>query len=183
MNFWRRKKDEDKPKLPAVQTAARDTVQAYPVQLYNYELFERVRRTVPIVDAAISKLIRLIGSFTVECADRSAQAGLDAFLQEVPVGLTGQGIYSFIDSYLDSLLVYGNAVGEIVLDRRGQRVEGLWNGRITDVGVRAGDTPMERQYVLRTPEGETVLPHPEVSTAYTAYVLQCLAEISEELGK
>lgn len=28
---------------------------------------------------------------------------------------------------------------------------------------------------------DAVLPHPEVSTAYTAYVLQCLAEISEEL--
>ena len=29
----------------------------------------------------------------------------------------------------------------------------------------------------------TVLPHPEVSTAYTAYVLRCLAEIAEELRK
>lgn len=161
MNFWRRKKDEDKPKLPAVQTAARDTVQAYPVQLYNYELFERVRRTVPIVDAAISKLIRLIGSFSVECGDRSAQAGLDAFLREVPVGLTGQGIYSFIDSYLDSLLVYGNAVGEIVTDRRGTKIAGLYNGKVTDVGVRPGRSPMERVYVLRTNDGEVTLPHPE----------------------
>ena len=29
---------------------------------------------------------------------------------------------------------------------------------------------------------DMVLPHPEVSTAYTAYVLRCMAEISEELG-
>ena len=28
-----------------------------------------------------------------------------------------------------------------------------------------------------------VLPHPEVSTAYTAYVLRCLAEIAEELSR
>ena len=30
---------------------------------------------------------------------------------------------------------------------------------------------------------DMVLPHPEVSTAYTAYVLRCLAEIAEELRK
>ena len=30
---------------------------------------------------------------------------------------------------------------------------------------------------------DMVLPHPEVSTAYTAYVLQCMAEISAELGR
>lgn len=160
MKFWKRRQKEV---LPAVQTAGQGAVcrQEYPAALYSYELFERVRRTVPLVDAAISKLVRLIGSFRVECEDASAQAGLDRFLREVPVGLTGQSVYSFIDSYFDSLLVYGNAVGEIVLDRRGSRVEGLWNGKITDVGVRPGEHPMERQYVLRTDSGEEVLPHPE----------------------
>ena len=153
----------EKKRLPEVQTVPRGELcrQEYPAALHSYELFERVRRTVPLVDAAISKLVRLIGSFRVECADASMQDALDTFLREVPVGLTGQSVYSFIDSYLDSLLVYGNAVGEIVLDRSGRRVEGLWNGRITDVGVRPGDTPMERQYVLRTGEGEVCLPHPE----------------------
>lgn len=156
-------KKREKPPLPAVQTVPRGQLvrQEYPVALYSYELFERVRRAVPLVDAAISKLVRLIGSFTVECADSAYQERLDRFLKEVPVGLTGQSVYSFIDSYLDSLLVYGNAVGEIVLDRKGSRVAGLWNGKITDVGVRPGDHPMQRQYVLRTEQGEVLLPHPE----------------------
>lgn len=161
MRFWR-KKEKTAP-LPAVQTAERGGFcrQEYPVELYSYELFERVRRTVPLVDAAISKLVRLIGSFRIECGDDAMQEVLEQFLREVPVGLTGQSVYSFIDSYFDSLLVYGNAVGEIVLDRQGRRIEGLWNGKITNVGVRPGNTPMERVYVLRTPEGEVVLPHPE----------------------
>ena len=156
-------KKREKPAFPAVQTAVRgaESRQAYPVALYSYELFERVRRAVPLVDAAISKLVRLIGSFSVECADPAFQESLDRFLREVPVGLTGQSVYSFIDSYLDSLLVYGNAVGEIVLDKKGSRVAGLWNGKVTDVGVRPGADPMQRQYVLRTQDGEIVLPHPE----------------------
>ncbi len=158
-----KKKEQNPQKLPIVQTAVRSAAKPaeYPMALYSYELFEKLRRTVPLVDAAISKLVRLIGSFRVECADESQQAALDRFLREVPVGLTGQSVYSFVDSYFDSLLVYGNAVGEIVLDKSGSRVEGLWNGRITDVGVRPGAEPMQREYVLRTNDGDVVLPYPE----------------------
>ena len=160
MNPFKRR---GKPKLPAVQTASRGQLahQEFPVALYSYELFEHVRRVVPLVDAAISKLVRLIGSFTVECGDTAFQDRLDRFLRTVPVGLTGQSVYSFMDSYLDSLLVYGNAVGEIVHDKKGSRIAGLWNGKVTDVGVRAGNSPMQRQYVLRTADGEVLLPHPE----------------------
>ena len=156
-----RKKTETPPAV--VQTAAqgRLAVSDYPVQLYAYELFEKVRRTVPLVDAAISKLVRLIGSFHVECTDPHMQVQLDRFLREVPVGLTGQSVYSFVDSYFDSLLVYGNAVGEIVLDTKGTYVAGLWNGRVTDVAVKAGASPLERQYVLRKGDTEQLLPHPE----------------------
>ncbi len=159
MQLKRRKKQPLQASVIQTQgcTGGRD----FPVQLYAYELFEKVRRTVPLVDAAISKLVRLIGSFHVECADARMQQQLDRFLREVPVGLTGQSIYSFMDSYLDSLLVYGNAVGEIVLDREGQYVAGLWNGRVTDVGVRAGASLMERQYVLRKGDEEVLLPYPE----------------------
>ena len=157
MKFGRKK---ERP-MQLVQTAGRTAAAEFPVQLYTFALFDKVRRTVPIVDAAISKLVRLIGSFQVECADASQQKALDAFLWEVPVGLTGQSVYRFIDSYLDSLLVYGNAVGEIVLDSKGRQILGLWNGKVSEIGVRAGNAPMERQYVLRTPDGETVLPHPE----------------------
>lgn len=158
MRFWR--KQEKKPELPAVQTAvsgqgSRD----FPVQLYAYELFEKIRRSVPLVDAAVSKLVRLVGSFRLECSDPSMQGALDAFMRDVPVGLTGRSVYSFVDSYFDSLLVYGNAVGEVVASDG--RIAGLWNGRITDVGVRQGSSPLERQYVLRTDHGEEVLPHPE----------------------
>ncbi len=154
-------KKKEKLPLPQVQTAAREQLCETPVQLYSYALFDKVRRTVPIVDAALSKLVRLIGSFTVKCGDAAQQAGLDHFLQEVPVGLTGQSIYSFIDCYLDSLLVCGNAVGEIVPGKGNRCIAGLWNGNAADIIVRPGAAPLERQYLLRTPDGEQLLPHPE----------------------
>lgn len=145
-----------------VCTAGRSpAVQEIPAGIYAYDLFDKVRRSVPLVDAAISKMIRLIGSFHVECSDASMQQALDAFLRDVPVGLTGTSVYSFIDSYLDSLLVCGNAVGEIVLDREGQYVAGLWNGRVKEIAVKAGDSPMHRLYYLRKGDAEILLPHPE----------------------
>ena len=102
-------KKREKPAFPAVQTAVRgaESRQAYPVALYSYELFERVRRAVPLVDAAISKLVRLIGSFTVECADSAFQKSLDRFLREVPVAYRDrpQGSVSKLNTFSDGISV------------------------------------------------------------------------------
>lgn len=157
MNF--RKKQPST--LPAVQTAGARKPDDFPVQLYAYDLFEKVRRTVPIIDAALSKIIRLIGTFEIECTDPGQQKYLDDFLKNVPVGLSGQSVSRFIDCYLDSLLVYGNAVGEIVLDKKNHYIAGLWNGNAADIAVRAGSSPMERQYILHTTDGDRILPYPE----------------------
>lgn len=158
-NFKNLKKH--KPVLSAVQTVGTRKPEDFPVQLYAYDLFEKIRRTVPIIDASISKMIRLTGSFEIQCSDARQQKNLDNFLKYVPVGLTGQSIYSFLDCYLDSLLVCGNAVGEIVLDKNCSHIAGLWNGNVADIIVKAGSSPMERKYLLKTSNGEIVLKHPE----------------------
>ncbi|MDE6004968.1 MAG: serine/threonine protein phosphatase [Oscillospiraceae bacterium] len=152
---------KQKPVFPTVQTIGTRKPQDFPVQLYAYDLFEKIRRTVPIIDASISKIIRLTGSFQIECNDSKQQKNLDDFLKNVPVGLTGQSIYSFLDCYLDSLLVYGNAVGEIVLDKNYSHIAGLWNGNVADISVKAGNSPMQRNYFIRTNNGEILLKYPE----------------------
>ena len=165
--FLFRSEKKQMPQLPAVQTIGIRKPDDFPVQLYAYDLFEKVRRTVPIIDAAISKIIRLTGSFQIQCSDPRQQKLLDQFLRDVPVGLTGQSIYAFMDSYLDSLLVFGNAVGEIVFDRECMEIAGLWNGNAADISVRPGASPMERQYFLRTESGERKsVPPAAVSMAY-----------------
>ena len=86
------------------------------VQPCEKELYDRLRYAVPIIDAAIMKIIRLTGGFHVKCSDEDCQQELDSFLESVPVGLTGRSIGCFADNFLDSLLTYGSAAGEIVHD-------------------------------------------------------------------
>ena len=77
-------------------------------------LYEQLRARVPIIDSAIGKLRRLIGSFTVECEDPDTTRALEKFLRRVPVNAAETGIEAFIGNHFEQLLTYGNAVGEIV---------------------------------------------------------------------
>jgi len=78
------------------------------------ESYRRIRELVPIVDAAVRKLIRLTGGFAVECADPAAERELNRFLRTVDTGWGQRGLQSFLDCYLDSMLTCGMAVGEIM---------------------------------------------------------------------
>lgn len=124
-------------------------------------VYRAVREAVPVIDAAVVKLIRLTGGFSVECPDRLAEAELREFLRTVPVGRGQQGLESFLDSYLDSMLTCGRAVGEIVT--RGDRdIAAVLCGNVEDVQVREGDSPLD--FVLCTCETGTPepLPHQEL---------------------
>ena len=90
-----------------------------PLSQGEMELYRSIREAVPIVDAALRKLVRLAGGVKVSCRESAAQEGLDWFLQHVNTGRGQRGIQSFLDGYLDSMLTFGRAVGEIVPDRRG----------------------------------------------------------------
>lgn len=79
------------------------------------ELYKSLREAVPIIDAAIFKLIRLIGEFEVKCGDKTAERCLKSFLQNVNVDGERQGIGAFLGTFFEQLLTYGTAVGEMVL--------------------------------------------------------------------
>ena len=98
------------------------------VEPFEKALYDRLRFAVPVIDAALTKIIRLTGGFRVVCDDEDIQAELDSFLENVPVGLTGRSIGCFADNFLDSMLTYGSAVGEIAVDSVNQRIAGLWRG-------------------------------------------------------
>lgn len=132
------------------------------VQPFEKELYDRLRYAVPIIDAAIMKIIRLTGGFRVICSDEGYQQELDSFLDNVPVGLTGCSIGSFADNFLDSLLTYGSAVGEIVTDNEQRRIAGLWNGDISRIRLSAGADPFSRSYSVIAPDGSSrKIAHPE----------------------
>ncbi len=117
-------------------------------------LYDNLRYAVPVIDAAISKIIRLTGGFRVLCEDQRFQQELDSFVSGVPVGISGQSLHSFINGYLDSLLTYGNAVGEILVDRETMQVCGLANGDVSRIEIKAGDEPYHREYFYVKDSGE-----------------------------
>ena len=60
-------------------------------------LYRAIREAVPVVDAAICKLVRLCGGLTVACRDGRAQDDLNRFLRTVSVGRGQRGIQAFLD--------------------------------------------------------------------------------------
>ena len=114
-----------------------------PLSQGEMELYRSIREAVPIVDAALRKLVRLAGGVKVSCRESAAQEGLDWFLQHVNTGRGQRGIQSFLDGYLDSMLTFGQAVGEIVPDRRGREIAAVLCGNPADVEIREGESPLE----------------------------------------
>ncbi len=111
----------------AVQTREKDLYNAVPY-VECRGLYKTLKECVPIISAAIHKICRLIGTFEVNCKDKEE---LEYFLKTVKVGALGQGIGCFVNSYLDDLLTYGTAVGEIVL--RNSVPYALYNASLDDI--------------------------------------------------
>ena len=105
------------------------------------QVYRQLREAIPVLDAAVGKLVRLSGGFSVECKDPKAQRKLEAFLENVPCGRGQVGINSFLAGYLDSLLVYGRSIGEIVTADGAVRAV-CW-GDVTQLQILEGDSPLE----------------------------------------
>ena len=95
------------------------------------------------MDACIYKIIRLCGGVTARCDTPEAERGLRDFLEQVPVGRGQRGVNAFLDQYLDSMLVFGQGVGEIVTTRDRREIAALLCHRPEDVEIREGASPLE----------------------------------------
>ncbi len=117
------------------------------------KIYRQLREAIPVLDAAIGKLVRLSGGFSVRCHSPLAQRRLEEFLTFVPCGRGQVGIDSFLGGYVDSLLTLGRAVGEIVVS--GGHVRGVCWGDVTKLEVLEGDDPMN--VVLYGPDSAGVM--------------------------
>lgn len=126
----------------------------------EYQLYDALRFAVPVVDAAIHKIVRLTGGFRLEADQEAAQEVLDSFACHVPVNASGVSLQMFADQMLDSLLTYGNAVGELLSDENG-RPAALLTAHPSVLRLDAGKNGQSR-YLLSEPDGRTVpLKYPE----------------------
>ena len=105
------------------------------------QVYRQLREAIPVLDAAVGKLVRLSGGFGVKCKSGESQKKLEAFLRSVPCGRGQMGIDSFLAGFVDSLLVYGRSVGEMVIDR-GHLKAVCW-GDVTQLQVVEGDNPLD----------------------------------------
>ncbi len=147
MSIFKRKKKE----VPGfVQTSQGRNLYGFSGSVSGYSasvscqrrLYRSLRDAVPIIDAAVNKIVRLAGGFRAVCEDEKAQVCLDDFLKNVRVNSISNGAESFISSYLDQLLTYGTAVGEIVPDGNGG-IAALYNSSLDDVELECGDGPLD----------------------------------------
>ncbi len=153
----------DSPELVQAQRfSGSDFVLPSSVEPFEKELYDRLRFAVPIIDAALTKIVRLTGGYRVICSDQRFQPELDSFMENIPVGLTGKSIGNFTDNFLDSLLTYGSAAGEIVVDSSTRRIAGLYNGDVSVLNVSAGVDLLTRKYSVRCENGQLIpVAHPE----------------------
>ena len=105
------------------------------------QMYRQLREAIPVLDAAVCKMVRLCGGFRAVCREEQAQRKLNDFLRTVPCGRGQLGIESFLSGYLDSLLTYGRAVGEMVVS--GGKLRAVCWGDVTALEVQEGDSPLD----------------------------------------
>lgn len=181
--FWKSRKDtsQDKGSGCVVQTAVSEykthpfsLLDCYsPLRKGEMELYSALREAVPIVDAAISKTVRLLGSFKIECRESRWQEAMDVFCKTVKVNGTSMGLDTFIAMYFDQLLTYGTAVGEMVLDAEGN-IEYLYNASLKDVEIKKGESPLEAVICAGSGCSKEPVKHPE---------LICMTSLNPEPGE
>ena len=107
------------------------------------ELFRSLRESVPVIDAAIYKAVRLIGGFKIQTTDKRFDTVMEDFLKNVPADSGQISLQGFIDMYFDRLLTYGTAVAEMVTDEEG-RVVYLYNAPQNSVALKRNKTDFRK---------------------------------------
>ena len=135
----------------SVQTQG-DCAPMLPLAAGERGLYRALREQVPIIDAAIFKLVRLVGGFQAICPDKRVQSALDRFLQSVPVNGMNCGVDSFLSTYFEQLLTFGNAVGEIVVANG--EICALYNASLEDLEIRMVSPLESSVFVIRNTGAE-----------------------------
>ncbi len=131
------------------------------------ELYRQLRRLLPLVDAAIRRLTRLVGYVRIE-APAPLQADLDRFLRHVPVNGLQRGFDSFLVNHVGQMLQYGFAAGRIVPDKAQRDIAGLVNLDSREVHVIDDDPPLKRGVGHRPPGAFEVARIPDALALFSA---------------
>lgn len=129
------------------------------------ELYSALRESVPIIDAAIGKIVRLTGSFSIVTRDIRAQEIADDLIKNVSVNSADIGMKGFVSAFLDSLLTYGEAVGEMIPSPDGSRIASLYNASLDDVELTFGENPPDLIVCRKDHSGSTPVKYQQLVIA------------------
>ena len=116
-------------------------------------LYKTLKNTVPVISAAIYKIIRLMGRFQIQTGSENLDRDINRFLKNIRVNACETGIESFLSCYLEQMLVYGTTVGEIVLDRKHKNISALYNASLDDVQIISDGNPLDIKICTQNSDG------------------------------
>ncbi|MDR1927737.1 MAG: serine/threonine protein phosphatase [Oscillospiraceae bacterium] len=123
------------------------------------QLYTTLRGAVPIIDAAIFRLVRLLGGFALECDSVRAQRRLRSFMENVPVGGNQWGLSAFVSGYFEQLLTLGTALGELILREDGAPAA-LWNASPEGVALRRAKNGVDVEICIGEADRLRPVPYP-----------------------
>ena len=136
--FDKRKKKSESPtdNATAVQTSVNSSHPYYSLTSYmpmgaESRVYAQLRNAVPILDAAINKIVRLTEGFTFETGDDSLNESMNSYFENINVGGNQRGLSAFISNYLNQLLTFGTAIGEMVVNEQG--LYALYNSSLESI--------------------------------------------------
>ncbi|MDR2817392.1 MAG: serine/threonine protein phosphatase [Oscillospiraceae bacterium] len=163
MNIFKKNKKHEEGKV-CTQTSRgnRTNINVEMSPESQFGIYSQIRESIPIVDAAINKIIRLVGDFKIESENEFMTQQVDHFLKNVLVIGNGNGMHSFMTCYLDSMLTFGNALGEIVLDPMGREIVALFNVSMRNIRLRREDASLETEFWISRRFDYEKIKHPEL---------------------
>lgn len=120
----------------------------FPSHQVNLSLYKGLRDSVPVIDAAISKTVRLTGGFSVKANNSNYQQLLDKFQKTVNAGAGRCGLPLFTDTYFSELLTYGTAAGEIILNENGE-IHSLYTVPAKDINLKRSTDDVSRVLICK----------------------------------
>lgn len=111
---------------------------------HNSYIYSVLKDSVPIIDVAISKIVRLCSGFRFETDNEAVDVQMNNFFENISVGGNQQGINCFVATYLEQLLTYGSAVGEMLADDNG--FYALYNGELSALEAKRAENNFDVEF-------------------------------------